>query len=76
MYSPEEEKWVNKIIDLEQELDKYKNIINETKKLVNIAFEPDSQYIDYDAGVELLKQTFIDILYNDIGIDGEELKGD
>ena len=29
MYSPEEEKWVNKIIDLEQELERYKNIIDE-----------------------------------------------
>lgn len=32
MYSPEEEKWVNKIIDLEQELERYKNIVDELEK--------------------------------------------
>lgn len=36
MYSPEEEKWVNKIIDLEQELDKYKNIVDDLEKWLTL----------------------------------------
>lgn len=45
-----------------QEIERLKNIIKEVRELVNKALNINSDYVDYEFGVELLRQELLEIL--------------
>lgn len=47
---------------LEKEIERLKNIIKEVRELVNKALNINSDYVDYEFGVELLRQELLEIL--------------
>lgn len=53
---------INSINYLLYELQQKENIIKEVREKVNKTLNVNSDYVDYDFGVELLRQEFLEIL--------------
>lgn len=52
----------NKNLELIEEINKLYELLDKIKELVNKSLTPNSNYVEYEYGTELLRQEFLELL--------------